>query len=77
MDYSLRQATTADFDYCYLLHRSTMRGYVEATWGWNEEWQRDYFEKKFDPDSSKIIQIYGQNAGILITENQRDELYQH
>ena len=52
-----------------------MRDYVEATWGWDDEWQREYFEKNFDPDGGKIIQVHGQYAGVLITEDREDNLY--
>lgn len=75
MDYTLRPATAADLDYLFNLHRATMRDYVDATWGWNDEWQRDYFEKKFDPDASLIIQVFDQYAGVLVVEDRPDELY--
>jgi ribosomal protein S18 acetylase RimI-like enzyme len=75
VEYSLRPATAADLDYLFNLHRATMRDYVDATWGWNDEWQRDYFEKKFDPDASLIIQVFDQYAGVLVTEDKPDELY--
>lgn len=75
MDYTLRQATLADRDYLFNLHRATMRDYVDATWGWNDEWQRDYFDKKFDPDKSQIIRVFDQYAGVLVTEDRPEELY--
>lgn len=75
MDYTLRQATPADLDYLFDLHRATMREYVEATWGWNEEWQRDYFVKKYDPAARQVIQVHGRDAGVLVVEDRPDELY--
>lgn len=75
MDYTLRQATVADSDYLFNLHRATMRDYVDATWGWNDEWQRDYFDKKYDPDVSRIICVFDQYAGVLVTEDRPEELY--
>jgi ribosomal protein S18 acetylase RimI-like enzyme len=75
VDYTLRQATLADRDYLFNLHRATMREYVDATWGWNDEWQRDYFDKKFDPDVSQIIRVFDQYAGVLVTEDRPEELY--
>ncbi len=75
MEYTLRQATPSDMEYLFNLHRATMREYVDATWGWNDQWQRDYFERKFNPDESFIIQLHGQYAGVLVTEDRPDELY--
>jgi ribosomal protein S18 acetylase RimI-like enzyme len=54
--YSLRPATPADYDFLYRLHCDTIRPYVEATWGWNDEWQEEYFRHKFDPTNWQIIQ---------------------
>lgn len=74
MEYTLRQATPADIDYSFNLHRATMRDYVEATWGWDDDWQRQHFEKNYDPDLGKIIQVHGQYAGVLITDDLPDAL---
>jgi ribosomal protein S18 acetylase RimI-like enzyme len=63
--YFLRQATMDDFEFLYKLHVQTLRPYVEALWGWEEAWQREYFERKFDPQKYKIIQIEGRDAGVL------------
>jgi ribosomal protein S18 acetylase RimI-like enzyme len=72
---TLRQATSNDFDFLYLLHATTMRDYVDATWGWVEEWQQEYFARKFDPQSRQIIQVDNQDAGVIIVEQRSDELY--
>lgn len=70
--YTLRQATAHDYDFLYQLHVAAMREYVEATWGWQEEWQKEYFDRKFDPSDRQIIQIDGKDAGVIAIE-QRDE----
>lgn len=57
------------------LHRQTMRHYVEAEWGWNDDWQREYFDRKFDPDAYSIIQVEGQDAGVLVVERDGDAIY--
>ena len=73
--YSLRQATHDDYDFLYQLHVAAMREYVEATWGWQEEWQEEYFARKFDPENRQIIQIEDQDAGVIALEQRVEELY--
>ena len=73
--YTLRQAEQADYDFLYHLHKETMQAYVEATWGWNEEWQREYFDQKWDPCRRQIIQVNGRDAGVLVVENRQGEHY--
>lgn len=55
--YILRPATAADYDYLYQLHRNTIRPYVEATWGWDEEEQQELWQNHFDPTGRQIIQL--------------------
>ena len=73
--YSLRQATYDDYAFLYQLHVAAMREYVEATWGWQEEWQQEYFARKFDPINRQIIQIDDQDAGVIAIEQRVEELY--
>ena len=75
MDISLRPATAADYDFLYDLHRQAMRAYVEATWGWVEAWQAEYFRKKFDPANRQVIQVNGRDAGVLVVEDRDDYRY--
>lgn len=75
LSYSLRQATGDDYTFLYELHAATMREYVEATWGWQEEWQQEYFARKFDPQSRQIIQIENEDAGVIVVEERDEELY--
>lgn len=55
--YVLRPATAADYDFLYQLHRDTIRPYVEATWGWDEEEQQERWQNHFDPTGRQIIQL--------------------
>ena len=52
-----------------------MREYIEATWGWEDEWQQEYFARKFDPRNRQIIEIEGQNAGVIVVEHHAEEHY--
>ena len=73
--YSLRQATHNDYDFLYQLHVAAMREYIEAIWGWQEAWQREYFERKFDPADRQIIEMDGQDAGVVVVEQRDQEVY--
>jgi len=73
--YSLRQVTHDDYTFLYQLHVAAMREYVEATWGWEEEWQQEYFARKFNPDTRQIIQVEEQDAGVIAIEQRIDEFY--
>ena len=75
MKYTLRQATEADYEFCFQLVALSLRQAIEATWGWDETWQRDYFSHKFDPTKRQIIQISGEDAGALVIEQRPDEIY--
>lgn len=73
--YTLRPATFDDYEFLFALHRSAMREYIEAIWGWHEGWQAEYFQKKFDPTTRQIIVINGVDAGVLVVEERPDEVY--
>jgi ribosomal protein S18 acetylase RimI-like enzyme len=70
---SLRQATQNDHDFLYGLVKTTMREYVEPIWGWDEEWQRAYFQEHFDPTQDQIIVLGGQDIGAISVEIRPEE----
>ena len=73
--YTLRSATNDDYEFLYQLHRATMKAYIEVIWGWEESWQREYFQAKWDPTKRNIIQIEEDDAGVLVIENREGEYY--
>ena len=50
MRIGLRPATAGDGDYCYRVHRAALGEYVARIWGWDEEVQRGFHGRGFDPD---------------------------
>lgn len=62
---SLRQARAEDLEFLWDLHVASMKDYVEATWGWDETWQRDNFVSHYEPNSAEIIQCDGEDVGLL------------
>jgi len=53
--YALRAARRDDEEFLFALHRSSMRDYVEETWGWDEDWQRRHFAATYTPAQHAII----------------------
>src|SRR5690554_1984651 len=74
-NYKLRQATEADHDFLYQLHIAAIRDAVEATWGWDEAFQRRYFEEHWDPGPRQIIVVDGQDVGMVQVEMYQDEIF--
>jgi hypothetical protein len=70
--YELRVATEDDREFLWGLHASAMRGPVERTWGWDEDFQRNFFEEHFDPDERQIVVVDGRDVGVLQTERRED-----
>ncbi|MGI8555991.1 MAG: GNAT family N-acetyltransferase [Pyrinomonadaceae bacterium] len=61
----LRVATPEDYDFLYALHCTTMRDYIEETWGWDEVWQQNHFKQHFQPEANQIILLNGCEVGRI------------
>ncbi|MHA1941858.1 MAG: N-acetyltransferase family protein [Candidatus Hodarchaeales archaeon] len=66
----LRPATPDDSEYLYNLKKRTLREYIEQTWGWDEEVQRNYHKMNFESNKYQIIQEDGENIGCISIEEQ-------
>lgn len=75
MSYTLRPATDDDYDFLYALHCATMRDAVDATWGWEDEFQQAYFREHWDPAARKVIVVDGQDAGVLVVEERDGDIF--
>lgn len=51
----LRAARRADVTFLFALHRSAMRDYVDAVWGWDERWQEQHFHTTYAPRRHAVI----------------------
>jgi ribosomal protein S18 acetylase RimI-like enzyme len=52
---ALRAAQAQDCEFLFDLHRAAMKPYVDATWGWDEAWQRRHFEKTYSPARHAVV----------------------
>lgn len=71
----LRPATADDRKFLWELHRTSIRPYVEATWGWDEAWQVAHFRERFDPAQFEIVEMEGTAVGCLRVERRPDALF--
>ncbi len=53
--WSLRGARRDDEAMLFAIHCDAMRDYVEATWGWDEDWQRANFAATYAPERQAVI----------------------
>ncbi len=52
-----------------------MRRQVEKVWGWDEKEQVAFFDKRFEPEGWRIIQVGRKDIGVLIVEEEPDHIY--
>ncbi len=75
MRISPRPAIQDDYGFLWRLHCATMKPYVEKTWGWDEQWQAQYFRDYFDPTTGEIIEGDGVPIGCISVERQKDRVF--
>lgn len=73
----VRSASEGDREFLYELHCRTMREVIEKTWGWDEEWQRQDFERRFADYLASVIESEGRPIGGLLLEPRPDSIYIH
>ncbi len=74
-DVALRPATPADSEFCYRLHQAAMGGYITALFGWDEQVQRGYQDRAFNPSRWQIITVGGADAGLIDVERRAGEIF--
>jgi ribosomal protein S18 acetylase RimI-like enzyme len=72
---TLRPAARDDYDFLWALLVDTLRPYVEATWGWDEAYQRTRFRDHFDPAPQDIILADGVAVGVFRVERREDSIF--
>jgi ribosomal protein S18 acetylase RimI-like enzyme len=66
LKYRIRPASESDREFLYSLHCQTMRGVIERTWGWDEEWQRQDFDRRFRRYAVSVIERETGSVGGLL-----------
>ena len=73
--FELRPATEHDYELMWEIQRTSIGPYVDATWGWDETFQRRFFDEHFDHRKHQIIQVGDRDAGFLSFEVRQGHLY--
>jgi ribosomal protein S18 acetylase RimI-like enzyme len=73
--WELRPAIAADRDFLFELHRATMRPYIEPIFGWDDTKQGKLFDESFSPAECQVIQIDGEDAGVLEVAETPEEIW--
>jgi GNAT superfamily N-acetyltransferase len=71
----LRAATDGDREFLFDLHRTAMGGYIDAAFGWDDGAQQALFDESFDPDVYGVIQVDGEDAGVLVLKPSDTEIW--
>ena len=72
---ALRPATPSDAEFCYQLHKAAMGEYITAIWGWDEQVQRAFHERAFNPHRWQIITAGQDDVGMLDVDYRPGEIY--
>ena len=72
---TLRPATPADTEFCYQLHKAAMGEYITAIWGWDEQVQRAFHDRAFNPRRWQVITAGQADIGMLDVEYRPGEIY--
>ena len=72
---TLRPADVGDREFLWWLHQATMREYVDKTWGWDDNWQRERFDAGFRPTALQIIECGQKTIGYISVERRPDEIF--
>ncbi len=75
MELTKRPATEKDKKFIYSLNRAAYQDVVTRQFGeWNEDWQRDYFEKKWERANYQIIMKDGFAIGVIWVTGKNDHI---
>jgi GNAT superfamily N-acetyltransferase len=71
----LRPARVNDRAFLLDLKEAAMKSYVDQVWGWDDAEQVAYFDDCFAPERWQIIQAEGRDVGVLIVEEDGEQVY--
>ncbi len=60
-----RPARDDDYDFLFALHSAAMRDVIEIVWGWNDEFQVQFFREHHRPERLRIIELDGKAVGVI------------
>lgn len=73
--WTLRPAAEDDFDFLFRVKREALGEYIAATWGWDEDDQRERARAEPRAWPTQVIVAGGEDAGVLQVDRRGSELY--
>jgi hypothetical protein len=61
--WGLRPIARADFEWAFALHKEALGEYVEQSWGWEDDRQRQMFSEGFARRPRQVIEVIGEDVG--------------
>lgn len=52
-----------------------MKEYVDKTWGWDEQWQKERFDETFEPETLQLIESDNRAVGYIKVERSPNEIF--
>ena len=75
MNWTTRQATAEDKEFLYSLNRAAYEDVVRRQFGeWDDAWQRQHLEDKWDPQKYEIVEKAGRRVGALSVSRTNEEV---
>ncbi len=68
----IRKAQPTDSEFVFAVKKAAFREYVEQIWGWDDTYQRELHNRRFDSQDIRIIQFHGSDIGFLSTRKTPD-----
>ena len=72
--HTFRPSTQHDYSFLYRLNETTMKEYVDRSWGWDDSAQKKRFQEYFHPGRDEIIVVGSQDVGMLCVEERAGEI---
>ena len=72
--YKLRNTTKSDSDIIFEIKRNALGKYIEETWGWDEQLQRNFHNEEIKTEPIRIIEIDNKPIGTVSIINKDDEI---
>ena len=70
----LRRAQQRDKDFAYQVKKAAFKRYVDQVWGWEEDEQRKFHDRRFQPQYFHIISLGGRDVGVMSVAQGRDSV---
>ena len=69
-----RKTQATDSEFVFAVKKAAFREYVEQIWGWDDTYQKELHNQRFDSQDLRIIQFNGTDVGFLSTSITPDAL---